>query len=278
MSPCRFRITDSRARRGAFSLIEIIAAIAVLAVISLFLVSLSDQAGRLWSQGETRNQYRQKARAALDFMARDLRLAFLGVDPASSTLQFAINPPGSSLYQNHDTIFWQAPIATSPDGGLAEVGYFVRWTDGQANLCRFFVNPTETGYLIYSTPNEWMTGPLLTEAAPGDSANNYRGLFLENVIGMWVQAFKANDTNNVSSYSGDSRQESPRALPSKVVLSLVVLDKTGASKIKAKGAAGEIESLVASKASAAELVLSLPPWCRPHVRVTSISVSLDNAD
>lgn len=266
--PILFR-TGPRSHHG-FTLIEMLAAIAVLCLISVFMISLSDQAGRLWSRGEMRNQHRQRARAALDFIARDLRLAYLGVSRDNTPFQFVINPSIGPESKNHDSVFWQAPIATDVAGGLAEIGYFVRWEDNKATLCRYFVNPSDPAYLIYRQPGNWLD---LSAVAPANKAGAYRGLFLENVLGMWVKATRTDGTP----YAGDSRLEGNQ-LPGRVDISLVLLSEVGASRMKGAPAdAAALHALVTSSATADELMQQLPDWCKPYAGEVSLSVSLDHA-
>jgi prepilin-type N-terminal cleavage/methylation domain-containing protein len=261
---------------AGFTLVELLVAMALLVLLSVFLVGISGQAGRMWSWGESRNQHRQKARAALDFMARDLRLAYLGVDPASSRFQFVINPPIPPSYHNRDSIFWLARVATDAPGGVAEVGYFVRWQDGRAALCRFFVNPSDPNYLIYQVneagePVDWINKDgLLDVIAPGTRAGNYRGLFLENVIGMWIDAYRADG----SLYEGDSKIAGNK-LPSRVEISLALLDESGAARLQEMALAPNVQSAVQSANSAADLLANLPPVIRPSASMANLTVYLD---
>ncbi len=118
-------------------------------------------------------------------IASDLRPAALPIDRSNLyNLQLLEDPPslinatsglgGGYLYPH--ALFWQAPLATvnlsGGAGKMAEVGYFVRWintssSNPRAILCRFFVNPGDSNYLIYSQPTNWLTSSVLDAAAPG---------------------------------------------------------------------------------------------------------------
>ena len=247
---------------------------AILVMMGAVLVSVTDTAGKVYGLAQSQNDYRLRARAVLNYIGQDLKHASLAVNQAAAvtsspqlpTLEFLIDPAG---YNYPNSIFWQAPIAT--DGGslgnMAEVGYFVRWTGGVANLCRYFVNPTTTttsggtttitansDYLIYSSGSEqgqWLAGGSgdggLDEVAPADNAGNpphhYQGLFLENVLGLWVQAYgyKADGVTPLpftlpydsSNSSGQPPPLPSHPLPAYVIISIAVLDAPSARRLQA---------------------------------------------
>lgn len=260
-------------RGPGFTLVEMLVALAVLMLISAFMLEISAQAGRLWTQGESRNQYRQRARAVLDFMARDLKLAGLG-PIRDGKFQFVVNPQNlPDDYKNHDSVFWQAPVATDVIGGMAEVGYFVRWENDRPNLCRFFVNASDADYQIYSKPGDWVNPDnLLNTIGSATAANNFRGLFLENVIGMWVKTYQSDGT---ACPDWDSRQMG-NTLPGKVDVSLVLLDSVAVGRLDAAKISG-IKALVKGSDSANGVMDNLPDWCKTHASLVSLSVYLDNS-
>lgn len=261
-----------RRPRGAFTLIELLTAVAVLIILTLLLANIASQAGNVWAAGESQNQHRQRARAVLDFMSAELSRATLAVNPARLSLQFVINPANNPVigtdYLNRDAVFWQAPVATDTTAGdLAEVGYFVKWDGNQANLCRLFVNPSDSNYLIYSNPTTWVSDSLLASAAPGDKASQYQGLFLENVLGLWVAAYNADG----SAYQGDSRSAS-NTLPALVRISLALIDANAAKRLQDPAS---IRNLCASAPTANDFVASLPPPLKKGVSVVENVVYLN---
>ena len=282
-------------------MVELLVATSILTVMTLFLVAMANQASRIWSQEQAREQHRQRARAALGFIGRELRAATLPVvtDAAKPSLQFIINPNPDPATANRDSIFWQAPVATdTTKGNLAEIGYFVRWDTTraghpQANLCRFFVNPLDTSnYLIYSNPSSWTGNDVLNSVAPADKSHQYRGLFLENVIGFWVQGrlnVGTTDTDYATACNNDSRATAARPydqLPGYVEMSLALLDSYTAGRVGDADVA-TIQGLYTSSASnagtaprpaalAANFVQALPPALRGGASVVNIKVSLDN--
>ncbi len=285
-------------RRG-FSLVEILCAVAVVSMLMLILVNLSGQAGKIWSQGERQNQYRMKARAALEYMSYELKQATLSLNPNTKNLQFTISPPISSKYLNHDAIFWQAPISTTPvKGALAEIGYFVQWTNSkagtpkvldQAVLCRFFVNPNDTtNFQIYSgyvagSPCGWLSSTIIGQIAPANNigSNHYRGLFLENVLGMWVSATDGKG-NAYNPQGTETASASPyyswTNLPAYVQISLVCLDASSAEQLKVNPQLSYVrDTLCGGALDANAFVAALPAAVKNQAAVASIIVSLDNA-
>jgi prepilin-type N-terminal cleavage/methylation domain-containing protein len=272
-------------RRSAFTLVEMLTAVAVLLILGLVLVGITSQAAKLWTQGEGQIQYQERARVALDFIGKELKHAVLATNGNNSSLEFVVNPSSvSATYSYPNSIFWQAPIATdSSAGDLAEVGYFVQWNGTQANLCRFFVNPSDTNgnYLIYqlpyTQPEQWVTDSVIAKVAPATQASQYQGLFLNNVLSFWVAALNVDGT----AYGGDSRAPAiinatpQHLLPAQVEISLVFLDASSAARITTSMAAA-IKSLSTSTASAQLFVKQLPVAIRSGARVATLLVNLDN--
>ncbi len=250
-------------------------AVTVLMMMMVILVSLSSQAGKVWSRGESQNQNRQRARASLDYIGQELRQALLPLDAVKITYQFQINPSGLSTdYQCRDAIFWQAPIATdTSQGDLAEIGYFVQWNAStqQANLCRFFVNPSDsTHYLAYGNPTQWVTDTLLQSLAPATKTGGYQGLFLENVIGLWITATKV---DGLTAYEGDPHLS--KKLPASVDISLVTVDSNSAKRMKDSGQVTTVKGLY-GKADAAAFVEALQSSVKNAATTVKVKVSLDN--
>ena len=198
-----------------------------------------------------------------------MQRAFLSPDKSDRTFQFIINPPSVTGLRNRDSVFWQAPIATDNRvGEFAEVGYFVRWTNGRANLCRFFVNPSETThYLVDQKPAvDWITNALLTEIAPADSASGYKGLFLENVLALWVEAFNADG----SIYNGDSRTSGE--LPAKARITLIFLDYATAERLAATNEVAPVSALYLSATTPDDFIAQLPDQIKSGVSAETLTV------
>lgn len=212
----------------------------LLVFLVLLLAGISNQANNAWIASQGTNERRQSGRAIVDALARDLQIAMLPLpSQATNSLQFIKNPP-EVTEKYPDALFWQAPVATQTAlGDIAEVGYFVRWIENagmpQAVLCRLLVNPARPDgsanpdYRIVSRPDNWMNSSLLDTAAPANKANDYAGLFAENIIGLWTRCLDASG-NDLQDF--DSRRSSPPGqLPAMVQVGVVVLDSRAASRM-----------------------------------------------
>lgn len=207
----------------------------ILAMVVAVLAQIASFVASAWTTGSGNAERRENGRALIEFIGNELRSAVIPISSVGNpqNLQFIRNPDGITSYPS--SLFWQAPVATDTTyGDLAEVGYFVAsGTNGkvpQFNLCRFFVNPGNSNYIIYSSTN-WITSKVVQSVAPADKGNGYVGLFAENVIGFWVRCFKADGTEIASAQEiYDSRKNTP-GLPAIVEISLVLLDSHAAARM-----------------------------------------------
>lgn len=221
-------------KRGSlgFTILELLAAMAVFMLFMVILFSVLFQVNLGWQQGQSRIEPRKSGRVILDQIRRELQMAAMPANramvyksgvPSSTQLsyQFLVNPTGlASSILNPQAIFWQAPL----EGRMAEVGYFVRWdvtkaSNPRAMLCRFFVKQGDANYQILSQPENWLTSSIIDNVAPGtvdsaNPANSYKGWFADNVIGLWVRCLDPNGNPIVtdglgtgySQYAYDSRR------------------------------------------------------------------------
>jgi prepilin-type N-terminal cleavage/methylation domain-containing protein len=248
-------------QRTAFTLVEVLVALAVLSLLVILLSTMMSGVMSTWQQAEARDERRSVARRSLNLMAEDVSLMALPSNRADmNNLQFVIDPPSSTLssYLRPHAFFGQAAVATdmsasTSQGNLAIVGYFVRWVGTDACLCRLLINPSASDYAIHSSPNNWLTSTLLDKYAPASPSGSYAGLVGENVLGLWAQALDENGnpifttaTGSTSSYASgayDSRlgysvttngittAHIPSALPVAVRLGVVVTDSRTARQL-----------------------------------------------
>lgn len=255
----------------AFTLLELLIAMTILAMILTLCGSMFTGTSKAWMNGEANAERRRNVRAIADFMGTELQGALLPVQEAGgarANLQFVINPPVttlSSVYRNADAIFWQAPLARDTSlGEVAEVGYFVKWEDGVPILCRFFVNPSTRAngvvtpnphFLIYqdADPDVWLSTKIVEQVVkPGDIDAGYKGLFAENVLGLWLRSFGLDGQELPREY--DSRMgylcnfgysggllTERRRLPATVQISLAQIDSRHVARLKP--VADEVRSL-----------------------------------
>lgn len=260
-----FRLRRPGCGRRGFTLIEILVSLVVLALLVVLLASMLDRVSQAWMEGEGRSRRNQSGRAISDLMRKELQGALLPIQIDNVTgLQFVVNPPLPADYQNRDSIFWQAPVAaTSEFGDVAAVGYFVAWDGLEPQLRRFYASLTQTSpagvvtadpnFRIYDAPTDWINAAILEAACPADAANDYRGLFAENVVGFWVRCLDpegnpiTQDASGASFSDGfDSRRgyryanasgptviKPACALPAVVEISLALVDARYAQRIDA---------------------------------------------
>lgn len=278
---------NSPRRPQGFTLIELMVAVMVLAVMVLLLVQVLNHTSAAWTSGQAQADRRQSARAVGDAIAQELQGALLPLDPADQkSLQFTLNSPSvPAAYRHADTLFWQAPIATHRQyGDVAEVGYFLKWDETNPGhprplLCRFFVNPTDTvNYAIIQKPDQWLVSDtqgrtgILDRVAPADNqgTNGYAGLFAENVIGFWVRCY---DQNGVVSKVYDSRATG--TLPRTVKVFLVLAGPTGLARL------GRVPNYTAAgtgdEPDLEAFIAALPASIRETARPYVTEVRLQNA-
>lgn len=261
----------------AFTLIELLTAVALLSLLVVVLGQMASLASSSWATAQGQLDRRQKARAIADFIAADLAAALLPLDP-SSTASFLLNPGIGEGLNNPSAVFWLAPVATDQTfGDIAEVGYFVRWdaaanpANPRASLCRFLVNPdpNNPNYAVLQNPRDWVSRALVDAVAPADKNHDYRGLFAEDVVGLWIRCLSVNPDGSLKELAGaggsfDSSQayeyDDPmtggtkeKHLPFAVEVSLVMLDSRSASRIGPEEMAA-IKSLAASAPDAGGFV------------------------
>jgi prepilin-type N-terminal cleavage/methylation domain-containing protein len=301
-----------RLARRAFTIVELLVATAVLSVLIVLLAQVMNTVSNAWSGGTGRAERQQTGRALVDFIGRELRAAALPVDPKSNgvvpDLQFVVNPSSiPEAYRQPDALFWQAPIATDTTRGtMAEIGYFVKWDETRqpprALLCRIFANPGASQHQVYEQL-QWLSESMLQQLAPADTITGYRGLFAENVIGIWARCLDS--TGNVISQAGsgasrgfDSRKDyvdttydatgtmvnvtrKAPVLPSSVEISLLILDSRTAAGLTPTIVA-QLKSLTAASenASACELKIQANPALRSVMQgmtVQTLKVPMENA-
>jgi hypothetical protein len=252
-----------RAER-AFTLLELLVATTVATAMMVLLAGVSTQIGKMLTEGYSQNQNRNSARIAMNFMIHEMKQALISRQKnyslgatSVSALQFVINPSAlSQEYANPDAVFWQAPIATvTSSGDIAEVGYFIArqskidGVSGRAiyhsDLCRFYVTPADTSnFKIYTNPDAWVTTALVAQFVP--QYPDYQGLFLENVIGLWVVPYKSDGSimnttagagnSMTTDHSYDSRTNNLISapidrLPSLVQVSMLIIDSHSIKKL-----------------------------------------------
>ena len=255
--------------KRAFSLVEVLVATAVLAVLIVLLASIAGHTSKAWQNVSASTQQRSAARVLLQYMAKELQAVKQPVPmPAAggaanlqmvaSLVTNAANAtviPADNLFPH--ALFWQVPVAQNTSkGNIASVGYFIRWDTSQAGhakpiLCRFFVPPSDSAnFQIYdqaaSIAQNWLSA--ISTVAPA-TAPAYQGWMSDNVLARWIrfldtdgQPITKNAAGATMNYMFDSRQgyRSPSSgqihpgpvYPPCVEISLVVADSRSLKNIQ----------------------------------------------
>jgi prepilin-type N-terminal cleavage/methylation domain-containing protein len=293
MSTILIARTSKSTGRAGFTLLEMLLAISIFAILIVLITGILGQVNGMWIMTQAQNQQQQAGRVLLNFLARDINKAMLPLQTSNpNSLEFVINPSlGGATYSNHDTIFFQAPVASNPSpyavSEVAEVGYFVQWQGTTAQLCRFFVNPIDmtttppqanANYLIYSNPTAWITSSVVNSVAPGTSPS-YQGLLAENVVGLWINAYDKNGNSICPSGSSyDSRTTGN--LPAVVDVSILVLTPAAAKRVSAGAVpVSLLQSLVqaGSYTNAAQCMAHLPAALLTGANCFTTRVQLANS-
>ncbi len=219
---------DARAMgRRAFTILELLVAMAVLLVIVLAVAGLAAGASRIWVQSERNTEQFQNGRAILELISRELAQA-----GNNSRLQLVDSPGGipwpTTGTEPHQAIvdgggmstsslFWQAPVSRAVSTGgatpaavsdLSIVGYYLARYDAPAGgrsrfqLRRVFIPPTlaETNaanpqFRLYNAPPDRATAPWITGLAPDafdtTKSTSVVSVVSDGVIGFWIRCFDA---------------------------------------------------------------------------------------
>lgn len=197
----------------AFTLIELLVASAIAVMLMVLVLTVMGRTSAIWQDVFARTSSRQSARAALDFMGRELEGARLPVYRARTAntnelgLQFLLTPSTiAAEYLNPHAIFFQAPIsASNPDGDIGIVGYFVYWdmTDPahpNPQLRRLAVGADSPDFKVYSDPGNWLDDALVKSLAVPATDAPLRGWFVDGVLALFVRAIDM-EGNPISYYS-----------------------------------------------------------------------------
>lgn len=159
----------------------------ILVFLLVILTSLLGTVSRAWNSSEQQVGTFQDGRAILDIIGRELSQAAI-----SPSLQFVATSRLANSRTNSDSIFWQAPLtyrvsgSATPITNICEVGYYI---DSSYNLKRFFIQPADSNFRIYSgTPSDsgasWVTGYMTTTGVSN--------IISTGVVAFWIRCLDSN--------------------------------------------------------------------------------------
>jgi len=134
-----------RRPRAAFTLVELLVSVALLAFLMLILEGFTEAASRAWREGQSRTDTFQSARTSLELLARELTPAVV-----DTRMQLVV-APGSiltavgaqNIADGSPALLWMAPLGD--EGSLRCVGYYLSRDDTKKfyRLKRLFIAPTD---------------------------------------------------------------------------------------------------------------------------------------
>ena len=180
-------------RSRAFTLMEMLVSMAVLAVLGVAMVSFVESAIGHWRDNEGRTEACREARAALTVITRDLRNAVAGTNVNLMKFNLQSGAAGTNYGSN---VFFLASLPPSAQeerskSDLCEVGFFLALDRTSAspnralNLYRYFRSSNQTFSNLTS-------GSLFTNVTTGAEGEE---LLARNVVGMKITPVSASDGN-----------------------------------------------------------------------------------
>jgi type II secretory pathway component PulJ len=199
-------LRNGRLRRlwpAGFTVVELLLAASIFALMLIFLLSLSDSVRKGWERGEHSVEVSQNGRAILNLLERDLSQAVV-----SRTMQFAQNPNITSLLPSGEAqvanstslFFWTRSRNDTAESGLAQVGWYVAQKPAATDpsqrflLCRFHRDLSatnaqlNTGTLDLTRNISWLTSPAMNQAT--FSTNS--AVVFSGALGFWAVCLDRN--------------------------------------------------------------------------------------
>ena len=212
--------------RRAFTLIEMLVSMVVLALLVVAMTALVDGATKLWRDNEGRTDACREARAALVVMARDLRNAVAGTN--ADFIRFNVQSGSASTDYGSNVFFLASLPASAQDtnsrSDLCEVGFFLALdrtpasTNRTLNLYRYLRSSNQTFSNLAS-------GTLFANITTGESGEE---LLARNVVGMRIVPVSANGGGWT-----DFAPSSNAPLPAVIEITLVAIGQETAKKLEA---------------------------------------------
>ena len=211
--------------KNAFTLLEMLVSMVILALLVITMTTLVDSTARLWRSSEGRTDACREARAALIVLARDLRNAVAGTN--LNLMRFNLQA-GAANTNYGSNIFFLASLPPSAQGpnsksDVCEVGYFLALdrtpasTNQTLNLYRYFRDSNQTF-------SNLAAGNLFANIATGQAGEE---LLARNVVGMTIKPVSAN--------SGDWTDFAPSSnapLPAVIEVTVTAIGQETAKKLE----------------------------------------------
>jgi prepilin-type N-terminal cleavage/methylation domain-containing protein len=223
--------SEVRRGSGAFTLIELMASMAILGLIMVMLFSVFDQVSKAWTNGENRVETFTQARAILDLMSRELSQA--------------VATPKITFHGDVNAVYFVAPVNSDPanQADLCEVGYEYELTGLTGppawtfKIRRRLTEPTPGNIVsglwkFYANPAGWWT-PASTSFDPNREAT----LATNSILGLQFRYFD-NSTPPIAYATPYNSQAHNDKLPYAIQISVDAVDSRTVAKLKLVGGPG----------------------------------------
>ena len=187
MNRVRLHISARCRASCAFSLLEVLIASTILALVVALLLGMVDGASNLWRNGERRREALREVRAGLRMIEEDLHSAVLTVAPETLLIEDSEQQVGSGKSRSQNIFFL---VSHPPDqrhsgikGDLCATGYFIAPAPegkGVCNLYRFHASGDD----VAEAYEEKNLPTLYATASPG---NKNTELLARNITGLEIQ-------------------------------------------------------------------------------------------
>ncbi len=219
------QIADRHRLLRAFTLVEMLVSMVVLALLVVAMLALVDGATKLWRDNEGRTDACREARAALVVMARDLRNAVASTSADFIKFNLRSGAAGTSYGSN---VFFLASLPSSAQdpnskSDVCEVGYFLALdrtpasTNRTLNLYRYFRSSNQT---FSNLASETLFANIATGAAGEE-------LLARNVVGLRITPVGAN-TGEWTDFAPSSNAP----LPAVIEITLTAIGQETAKKLE----------------------------------------------
>ena len=202
--------------RSAFTLLEIIASIAVLGIVVILMAVLFADSETAWKVGSDRAQTTMSAQAALEIIGRDLKHAVANSNFIFRIMRDEYSNSISYGWHNDTAVFVSMQRETTEDTRTAcGIGYWVQKVSGTAGPGgRYELVRALSTEDVYANTN-WY-----------NSTNRQDGIIAENVAAfrMWA----GDNTGGLASYTNDTHR-----LPYFVDIYIELLDSDAARRADA---------------------------------------------
>ena len=222
-------------KSSAFSLLELLVAIAVLCILLVILLNIVQGASNLWRTSENKVEAYREGRAALQVISSDLRHTLA----STNTNFFRRN---ISSYPNSTNVAFLAtlPLSSQETNSLSDVctvGYFLAYdnkspvsgiTGRQSyNLYRYFVESNETFVKLSDS-----SGP--ADVLDFDPSRQPE-ILARNVVGFKATYFITNGPGSFTTWT----QSAATPMPDIVEIQLTAVNNERTMRFGARGASGE---------------------------------------